>query len=145
MIYLYQNQYTNASGSCSRNSTMVDPYYMWNMEHKLSGEIFNFIPYRIPPTTNYKPGYDLFNIGIFDNIPESLTGDTMTGQTNVHLIPGEYFLKVYQQMSGNTLQPTTEENVVFQTLVNVVGTNQNIPVSYQGEDDIFIIYNSDND
>jgi hypothetical protein len=118
---------------------------MWNMEHKLSGEIFNFIPYRIPPTTNYKPGYDLFNIGIFDNIPESLTGDTMTGQTNVHLIPGEYFLKVYQQMSGNTLQPTTEENVVFQTLVNVVGTNQNIPVSYQGEDDIFIIYNSDND
>jgi len=145
MIYLYQNQYTNASGSCSRNSTMVDPYYMWNMEHKLSGEIFNFIPYRIPPTTNYKPGYDVFNIGIFDNIPESLTGDTMTGQTNVHLIPGEYFLKVYQQMSGNTLQPTTEENVVFQTLVNVVGTNQNIPVSYQGEDDIFIIYNSDND
>jgi hypothetical protein len=74
-----------------------------------------------------------------------LTGATTTGQTNVHLIPGEYFLKVYSQTSSSNLNPENSQEIVFQTLVNVVGTNQNIPISYEGEDDVFIIYDPENE
>jgi hypothetical protein len=37
--------------------------------------------------------------------------------------------------------------VVYETIVNVVGTNQNNPVTYSGtsDGDVFIIYNADND
>lgn len=145
MIYLYQEEYTNASGSCSRNTDLPNPYFLWNMVHKLSGKVYNFIPYQIPYTTDYKPSYDLFNIGIFFSSPQSLTGNTMTGETNVHLIPGEYFLKVHSQTSQSNLDPDLSGEVVFQTLVNVIGTNQNVPISYQGEDDVFIIYDPENE
>jgi hypothetical protein len=35
-------------------------------------------------------------------------------------------------------------DVVNETIVNVVGTNQNEPITYESGDDIFIIYNVDN-
>jgi hypothetical protein len=145
MIYIYQNQYQNVSGSCSRNTDLQDPYYLWNMEHKLSGKVYDFIPYEVPYTTDYKPSYDLFNIGVVFTDPQVLTGATMTGQTNIHLIPGEYFLTVRSQTSSSNLDPELSGEIVFQTLVNVVGTNQNVPISYEGEDDVFIIYDPENE
>jgi hypothetical protein len=65
------------------------------MKHKLSGQIWRFVPYQLPPTLT-NPSYDLFSVKIdYDNV-EVLTGATTTGQTNVHLIEGEYWLKVYE-------------------------------------------------
>jgi hypothetical protein len=115
------------------------------MTHKLSGKEYNFIPYQIPYTTDYKPSYDLFNIGIFFGDAQVLTGATMTGETNVHLIPGEYFIQIHAQVSDENLNPLQSGEIVFQTLLNVVGTNQNIPVSYQGEEEVFIIYDPENE
>jgi hypothetical protein len=34
---------------------------------------------------------------------------------------------------------------VYETIFNVVGINQNTPVSYSGTPDVFIIYNENND
>ena len=115
------------------------------MEHKLSGKVYDFIPYEVPYTTDYKPSYDLFNIGVVFTDPQVLTGATMTGQTNIHLIPGEYFLTVRSQTSSSNLDPELSGEIVFQTLVNVVGTNQNVPISYEGEDEVFIIYDPENE
>jgi hypothetical protein len=145
MIYLNQNQYQNVSGSCTRNTDLVNPYFLWSMEHKLSGRVYNFIPYEVPYITDYKPSYDLFNIGVVFTSPQFLTGATQENQTNVHLIPGEYFLTVYSQVSPSNINPEYTEQIVFQTLVNVIGTNQNVPTTYTGEDDVFIIYDPENE
>jgi hypothetical protein len=117
------------------------------MVHKLSNQRFRFIPFRVPPSiSGYEPAYDLFCIDIDDSIPEVLTGATVCGQTNVHLIPGEYALKVYEQYSTTNLNPALSHDVVYETLVNVVGTNQNNPTVYSGTTDTYyVIYNPNND
>jgi hypothetical protein len=86
----------------------------------------------------------LFCIDINDLIPEVLTGTTACGQTNVHLIPGEYALEVYQQTSTSNLSPLLSQGLVYQTLVNMIGVNQNIPVTYSGQSNNYVIYDSDN-
>lgn len=145
MIYVNQNQQNDAAIPASINKSLSNPYYLWSMTHKLSGEKFSFIPYRIPPAPSitYNPSYDLFNFNINDSIPPSLTGNT-SGTTNVHLIPGEYYLKIYEQTSASNLNPQLGYDVVNETLVIVVGINQNTPVSYSGTSDVFIIYNDNN-
>jgi len=144
MIYLYQNQNNQAAAVCSRNATISNPVFLWKLVHKLSLEEYRFIPFRILPSVSYKPAYDLFCIDINDLIPEVLTGTTACGQTNVHLIPGEYALEVYQQTSTSNLSPLLSQGLVYQTLVNMIGVNQNIPVTYSGQSNNYVIYNSDN-
>ena len=148
MIYLNQSQQNQAAAVCTRNATLTGGtiVYLWNLQHKLSGRVFNFIPFRLIPSVTYKPAYDLFCIDIDDSIPQVLTGTTQCGQTNVHLIPGEYALTVYQQLSTSNLNPSLSSGIVYQTLVIVDGVNQNNPTVYTGgTDGVFIIYNSDND
>jgi len=144
MIYLYQNEFNQAAAVCSRNSTLNNPVFLWKMVHKLSNQEWRFIPFRILPSEPYKPAYDLFCINIDDSIPEVLTGATVCGQTNVHLIPGEYSLEVYQQVSSINLNPLLSSGLVYQTLVNMIGTNQNIPVTYSGQSNNYVIYDPDN-
>ncbi len=114
------------------------------MVHKLSNEEYRFIPFRILPSVSYKPAYDLFCIDINDAIPQVLTGATSCGVTNIHLIPGEYSLEVYQQVSNQNLNPAQSSGLVYQTLVNMVGVNQNIPVTYSGQSNNYVIYDPDN-
>jgi hypothetical protein len=114
------------------------------MYHKLSGQVWRFIPYRIPPSVSYSPAYDLFGLTIDDSIPESLTGNTGATSCNIHAIPGEYYVKIYEQVSSTNLNPALSYDVVYETIFNVVGINQNTPISYSGTPDIFIIYNENN-
>lgn len=146
MIYLNQLENNQAAAVCSRNKTLSgNVQYLWSMSHKLSGKQYRFIPYRLQPSVSYSPAYDIFCIDVDETIPQVLTGATSCGETNVHLIPGEYYLKVYEQYSTSNLNPMLSHDVVYETLVNVIGTNQNIPVSYSGTSDIFIVYNAEND
>ena len=144
MIYLYQNQNNQAAAVCSRNATISNPVFLWKLVHKLSNEEYRFIPFRILPSVSYKPAYDLFCIDIDDSIPQVLTGTTACGETNVHLIPGEYALEVYQQTSTSNLSPLLSQGLVYQTLVNMIGVNQNIPVTYSGQSNNYVIYDPDN-
>jgi len=145
MLYINQGQLTQVPATCSRNNIYGGPVYLWDMEHKLTGQKWSFIPFRIVPITSYEPGYDLFCITVDDSIPHSLTGNTLCGSCNVHLIPGEYYVNVYSQTSTTNLLPANAEELVYQTQGLVVGTNQNEPVTYEGTSDIFIVYNEDND
>lgn len=146
MIYVNQGQQNNPAAVCSRNTTLTGTvYYLWYMTHKLSGKEYYFIPTRLIPPIDYPPLYDVFCLNINDSIPTVLTGSTC-GDVNVHLIPGEYYLKCYSQNSNTNLNPLLSYELVYQTLVNVVGENQNIPTTYSGgSDSIYIIYNPNND
>jgi len=148
MIYLNQGENNEAAAICSRNKWLTGSVsYLWSMQHKLSQERFRFIPYLVPSTASFSPPYDLFCINIDDSIPEVLTGATSCGQTNVHLIPGEYDLKVYEQsytLSGNT-NPQYAYDVVYETLVNVVGVNGYDPTVWSGTSNTYIVYNPNND
>lgn len=144
MIYIYQGQQNQSAAVCSRNATINNPIFLWSLKHKLSNLEWNFIPFRVIPDTDYKPGYDVFCINVDDSIPQVLTGATLCGQTNVHLIPGEYALSVYQQTSNSNITPSLSQGVIYKTLVNVVGVNQNIPITYSGQADNYVIYDYDN-
>jgi hypothetical protein len=146
MIYLNQGQNNQAAAVCSRNKTLTGSVtYLWSMSHKLSNQRYRFIPFRVLPSVSYNPAYDLFCINIDNAIPEVLTGATICGQTNVHLIPGEYDLKVYEQYSTTNLNPALAHDVVYETLVNVVGVNGYNPVVWTGTSNTYVIYNPDND
>jgi hypothetical protein len=145
MVYINQGEYNEPAVVCSRNKTLSNPTYLWSMFHKLSGQVWRFIPYRILPSVSYAPAYDLFGVTIDDTIPESLTGNTGATMCNIHAIPGEYYVKIYEQVSSTNLNPALSFDVVYETIFNVVGINQNTPVSYSGTPDVFIIYNENND
>lgn len=148
MVYIEQNQSNQVPVVASRNNPDNSAnYYLWSLTHKLTFQAWRFIPYRIPPTTTYKPGYDLFCITVDETIPQHLTGNTScTGVTscNVHLIPGEYYVKIYSQSSNTNLDPNLADYLVYETMGLMVGINQEIPITYSGNSDIFIVYNEDN-
>lgn len=141
MIYLIEGQ-NNAAATCSRNKTLTGSVsYLWCMKHKLSGQSWKFVPFQIPPSLN-SPSYDLFSIKIDYDTPEVLTGATMTGQTNVHLIDGEYFVKIYEQssaLSGNT-NPMLAYDVVYEIISQVSSSGSTQPTSYTGTTSIYKIY-----
>ena len=146
MVYLNQGQLNQSAFVASRNKQLLgNVTYLFSMMHKLTGQKWRFIPFRIPPSVDYEPSYDLFCINIDETIPESLSGNTSCGDCNLHLIPGEYYVKIYEQLSTTNLDPQYSYDVVNETIVNVVGTNKNIPTSYSGTSDVFIVYNPDND
>lgn len=146
MIYIYQGQQNEPAAVCSRNTTITGSVnYLWYMFHKLSGQKWYFIPYRLIPAVSYPPSYDVFCIQVDDAIPQVLTGATYC-QSNVHLIPGEYTLEIYQQLSNSNLNPNLSDGMIYTTLVNVIGENLNIPTTYSGNSDsTYIIYNPNND
>lgn len=148
MIYANQGAINELPAVCSRNATLTGTIrYLWNIEHKLTGEVWNFIPYRIPPSVDYKPGYDLFCLQIDDSVAEDYIGTSCDAGTtaNLHLIPGQYYYKVWEQSSSSNLNPNNAVGIVNQGMMTVVGTNLNNPTTYSGTSDVFIMYNPDNE
>lgn len=147
MIYVEQNQTNQVPMVCTRNNLdLTYNTYLFHANHKLTNRSYYFIPFRVIPDVDYTPSYDLFCITVNTAIPQSLTGNTTCGSCNVHLIPGEYYVKVYSQTTNSqNLNPNLSQELVYQTMMTVVGVNQNTPVSYSGDTDVFILYNPYND
>lgn len=143
MIILNEGQ-NDMNATCSRNKSLTGSVcYLFSWKHKLSQQVWRFVPFQIPASVNYAPGYDLFSVGINPNVAETgLTGATTTGQTNVHLIDGEYYVKVYEQstqLSGNT-NPNVAYDVVYETIGRVNYSASTSPTTYSGTTDIYKIY-----
>jgi hypothetical protein len=70
------------------------------------------------------------------------TAVTIDNTVNLHLIPGDYFVKVYEQSSTTNLNPSLSYDVVYETTARVIGTGntQNELVSYSANTDIFTVY-----
>jgi len=141
MIILNQSQTNTATATCSLNKVLSNPTYLWSMRHKLTNQSWKFLPYRTPDNVDYEPSWDLFTIKIDNNQVESFTGDSINA-VNLHLLPGDYFVKVYEQASPTNLNPNYSYDVVYETTARVIGTGntQNELISYTANTDVFTIY-----
>lgn len=142
MIILNQGQLNQATATCSLNKQLSSPTYLWSIKHKLTNQRWRFIPYHYPTVVSYNPSYDLFSIRVDNTIPEVFTAVTIDNTVNLHLIPGDYFVKVYEQSSTTNLNPSLSYDVVYETTARLIGTGntQNELVSYSANTDIFTVY-----
>lgn len=141
MVYLQQGQSNqNMLVTCSRNKSLTGSVtYLWSVRHKLSQEVWRFIPYRDPVNLGYEPSKDLFYVSIDDSTPQVFTGSTGT-TANVHLIPGEYYLKIYEQYSTTNLNPSLSHDVVYEGMLVVESDTPIGQIDYTGLTESVIIY-----
>lgn len=139
MIQIQTSGVTTFPATCSVNSTLSNPYYLFDFEHKLSNEHWYVIPYMEPWSTSYPPQWNLFNISVDLSQPQSLTGNTLSGDTNVWLIPGEYYMRVYQQTSASNLNPALSQGMVYATMAKVDDYCDPVE-NWSGETDQWVIY-----
>jgi hypothetical protein len=142
MVQIEKGTFNQVVATCSRNKTLTgNVSYLWSMTHKLSKQNWKFIPYQLPPIVNYAPSYDLFNINVIDTQPEVFIYSGITN-VNLHLIPGQYFVKIYEQCSTTNLNPMLSYEVVYEgtATVNYSGTPQNELISYSGGNNVFKVY-----
>lgn len=142
MIYLNQGDNNTVTATCSANKMLTGtPTYLWAMRHKLTNQSWKSIPYKIPPSVDYNPTYDLFTIKVDNSIPEVYTASTSANTVNLHLIPGQYFVKIYEQQSTTNLNPNYSYDVVYEGIAEVISSGTSTTeVSYSGTSDIFIVY-----
>lgn len=141
MIILKQGSQNQAIATCSRNKNLTgNVNYLWTIRHKLSNQSWQFIPYRVNEITSYAPSYDIFNINIDLTQPEILIGNINTS-VNLHLIAGEYYLKIYEQVSAVNLNPTLSYDVVYEGIMTVNPETPIEEVSYSGTSNIYKVYN----
>lgn len=141
MIYLQQGNINQPTlVTCSRNKSLTGAVtYLWTIKHKLSQQSWKFIPYREPNITTYEPSKDLFFISINESAPELLIG-TSTNSSNLHLIPGEYYVKIYEQTSTTNLNPSLSYDVVYEGMLVVESSDPINQIAYSGNSEVIIIY-----
>jgi len=126
MIQITQAQLNTVVATCSRNKQLTgNVYYLWTMTHKLTKQNWKFIPYLLPATgaIGYEPSYDQFQIDVDSASSEVFIATGTTTPVNLHLIPGQYYVKIYEQASSTNLNPITAFDVVYEGMANVIGTN----------------------
>lgn len=140
MIYLNVGDVNTAVATCSVNKQLSNPTYLWSMRHKLTNQSWRFIPYQIPAAVNYTPTYDQFLINIDYNSTQVFTG-TSANAVNLHLIDGEYFVKVYEQTSTTNLNPAYSYDVVYEAIASVQGTGTTTTqIAYTATTNVFKVY-----
>lgn len=141
MILLQQGQFNRAIATCSRNKNLTgNVTFLWTVRHKLSNQAWQFIPYRDPSiVVGYEPAYDVFEMNILMNQAQVLIG-TSGSPVNVQFIPGEYYLKIYEQSSPTNLNPSLSYDVVYEGTLLVKPQDPIGEISYSGVSDVFIVY-----
>ena len=126
MIPINQAELNTVVATCSRNKQLTGSvYYLWTMTHKLTKQNWKFIPYLLPATgaVGYEPSYDQFQIDVDSASAEVFIATGTTTPVNLHLIPGHYYVKIYEQASPTNLNPLTAFDVVYEGMANIIGTN----------------------
>ena len=126
MIPINQSELNTVVATCSRNKQLTgNVYYLWTMTHKLTKQNWKFIPYLLPATgaIGYEPSYDQFQIDVDSASAEVFIATGTITPVNLHLIPGQYYVKIYEQASSTNLNPITAFDVVYEGMANIIGTN----------------------
>ena len=141
MIYLQQGNINQPTlVTCSRNKSLTGAVtYLWTVKHKLSQQSWKFIPYRQPENLGYEPSKDLFFISVDDSQPEVVIGSFNTS-VNLHFIPGEYYVKIYEQYSPTNLQPSQSFDYVWEGMMIVNPASPINQIAYTGNSEVIIIY-----
>jgi hypothetical protein len=146
MIQITQGELNNVVATCSRNKQLTgNVTYLWSITHKLTKQNWKFIPFLLPSDSiGYAPSYDLFQINTDFTEPENFIAIGYTQPVNLHLIQGQYFVKIYEQTSTTNLNPSQSYDVVYEGMANVINSNApyNEIVSYSGTNNnqIFKVY-----
>lgn len=138
MIIANQGQTNQLVATCSRNKTLSNPYYLWTIRHKLANQAWQFIPYREQSITTYPPSYDLFKLDIISTNPQVYIGSIGTN-ANLHLIPGEYWVKIYETPTQN-LNPAQAYDVVYEGIMVVDQQTPIQQIEYTGTNNTWIVY-----
>ena len=125
--------------TCSRNKTLSSPYYLWTIRHKLSNQAYQFIPYRQQSITSYPPSYDMFDISVDFNQAQVYIGDINTA-CNLWLIPGEWYVKIYEQFSSSNLNPSLAYDVVYEGMMVVLSDDPIESIEYSGTPNTWVVY-----
>lgn len=139
MIIVQQGTYNTPIATCSRNKQLASPYYLWTIRHKLANQAWQFIPYREQSITTYPPSYDVFQLDIISTLPEVYIGGIGT-TCNLHLIPGEYYVKIYEQVSSTNLNPSLAYDVVYEGLMTVLAEDPIEQIEYTGTSNTWVVY-----
>jgi len=142
MVVLNIGENNKMCEPASRNKEIDNATYLVSMYHKLSGQSWRFIPYVSDFTADYNARFDTFYINIDYSTPQSLTGNTTSGSTNVHLIEGDYWISIYEQYSTTNLDPTKSFNKVVETFGYVVPPTETNP-TYSGDNYEYKVYEND--
>ena len=142
MIVLNIGENNRVLESASRNKELNNPTYLFSFYLKLSGQKWRVIPYVDDYTADYTARFDTFYIDIDYTRPESLTGNTTSGSTNVHLIEGDYWVSIYEQVSTTNTDPTKSFNKVIETFGYVVPTPET-KTTYEGDIYEYKVYEDD--
>jgi hypothetical protein len=143
MLYLQPEAQNQVFVTCSRNKNLSNPTYLWTIRHKLSAQKWQFIPYKVPSSVQgYLPAYDSFLIDVYSGTAENFIASGGT-EVNLHLLNGEYYLKIYEQLSSTNLNPSLAYDVVYEGMMVVNWEiNNEEPPMYTGTSEVFIIYGS---
>lgn len=143
MIYLQPNSSNQVFVTCSRNKNLSSPTYLWTIRHKMSSKKWQFIPYQVPSSVvGYLPAYDSFIIDTFSGTAENFIYSAGT-EVNLHLLNGEYYLKIYEQLNSTNLNPALAYDVVYEGMMIVNWEiNEEQPTIYTGTSEVFIVYGS---
>lgn len=139
MIVLNIGENNEVFEPASRNKELNNPTYLFSFYHKLSGQTWRVIPYVGDWTNDYTSRFDTFRIKIDYDTPQSLSGNTTSGSTNVHLIEGDYWISIYEQISTTNLDPSKSFNKVIETFGYVVPETTTNP-TYEGDNYEYKIY-----
>lgn len=142
MVVLNIGENNKMCEPASRNKELSNPTYLVSFYHKLSGQNWRVIPYVNNYTTDYAARFDTFYIDIDYSRPQSLTGNTTSGSTNVHLIEGDYWISIYEQYSATNTDPTKTFNRVIETFGYVVPPTETNP-TYSGDNYSYTVYEND--
>ena len=100
MLLVYKGQSNNVAVTASQNKDEASSvYYLFSLQHIVSGEKVRFYPNLLLTNTRY----DEFN---FTEITDTTyTEDPLNGYISIKY-PGQYFYSIYQ-MNTKTLDPST--------------------------------------
>jgi hypothetical protein len=132
MIVLSTTQSNKVVVTLREKSTLITPYYTWEVQNQNSLDTYVFSPDNF----SLSPYYDAFTISI--GTPSSLTSSV-----TLNLVPGEYHYTVYESANQWDLVITPTSSVVELGLLFVLATfSLNDIVSFtESNDDTIRVFN----
>lgn len=110
-------------------TTLATPYYLFELTSRLSGTKYYFTK---ADSSNYVDTYNEFLI------EETATEDLTDGKIYLPDV-GEYYYKIYEQVSATNLDPTSTTSIVEEGIIRVTSTTTAIS-TYQSSETI-TVYN----
>lgn len=127
MLYL-KTGLNSITTTLADNTTLINPYYTWEITRKGSFESIYFSNTDVSPIPYY---YSTFTVSV-GNISNAAFGE-------INVNEGEYTYNVYQTTIPNNITVSSSDMIV-QTGIMIISTTHSVITSYTASDNNTIIY-----